>query len=112
MKLDFLLALVPLLLHRFQVILAHISHGTEKCLLGFRQDMVHVLQADKLQSAEEVGDLKQPIVGGDHLSELRLREQNRKDRCQQFIQLDLSVIVVNDDLIKPGKEGVFLADKR
>ena len=74
--------------------------------------MVHVLQADKLHGAEEVGDLKQPIVGGDHLSELRLREQNRKDRCQQFIQLDLSVIVVNDDLIKPGKEGVFLTDER
>ena len=74
--------------------------------------MVRILQADKFHGAEEVGDLKQPIVGGDHLSELRLREQNRKDRCQQFIQLDLSVIVINDNLIKPGKEGVFLTDER
>ena len=74
--------------------------------------MVHVLQADKLQSAEEVGDLKQPIVGGNYFSELRLWEQDSKDRRQQLVQLDLSVIVVNDDLIKPGKEGVFLADER
>ena len=74
--------------------------------------MVRVLQADKLQGAEKVGDLKQSVIGGDHLPKLRLREQDRKDRSQQFIQLNLSVIVVNDDLIKPGKEGVFLADKR
>lgn len=74
--------------------------------------MVRILQADKLQSAEEVGDLKQPIVGGNYFSELRLRKQDSKDRSQQFIQLDLSVIVVNDNLIKPGKEGVFLTDER
>lgn len=74
--------------------------------------MVRVLQADKFQGAEEVGNLKQPIVGGNYFSELRLWEQDSKDRRQQFIQLDLSVIVINDNLIKPGKEGVFLADKR
>ena len=61
-------------------------------------------EAHQFQRAEKVGTLEQTVVAGKHLPELYVEESGVEYGVDEVGYLCLPVIVVNDYVVKAGRE--------